>query len=837
MGEVYRAEDTQLKRTVAIKRLTRRVQTDHPYQNELLKEAQRASALNHPGVAAVYDVFVHGDELFLVMEYIAGSTLRERLQSPILASEFCDIAIQCTEALGAAHERGILHGDLKPANIMLTQDRGVVKICDFGLARRVSNGNLSSRETLSTTLHAGVAGTPAYMAPETFLEKPVDLRADIFSLGVVFYEMLSGRNPFSASSFVGTIDRIRDHSPKLLDQVNPNVPARLARIVERMIEKDPSKRYQSLRNLTGELAEIRASLPVAETAIPISRSGRRWIPAAILIVALATLSAPLVWKWQATLPAGQSIPSELNLAVLPFAASGTGADRQFFSQGLTETLNDQLSSISAKRKFQVASLNEIRSRKVTTPQEAREQVGANIALTGSLEYAGNLVRIHCRLVDTKSGTTVRTKSFNADASNPLAVQDSVMEAALSMLGFSLLPEERAAMAGLGTRQPGAFDFYLQARGYLLNFDRIEDLDNAITVFRKALEIDSRYALAYAGLGEAYWRKHELTKSNVWVEPARAACEGALGIDANLAEAHACMGLVFGGIGEYERAADEFSLALKREPANDLFYLGLATVYEKMQRYGDAEQTYLRAINIRPHYWGTYNALGAYYYRNGKFDQALTMFKQVVALSPDSFRGYSSVGATYFMKDNTTEAIAAFEQSLAIKQNYAAASNLGALYYFDGQFLRAATAFRQALVLDQGNYQVWGNLANALFWAGDKERAATAYKRAKELAGEQLRIDPRNASIQMALANYNAALGDNDKAFDYFSTVLKLAPNDAHTLFQIAAFYEFRMGKRDQALAWLAKAIERGQTWREINSSPTLRELRKDPNFQKLRTGG
>jgi len=298
-----------------------------------------------------------------------------------------------------------------------------------------------------------------------------------------------------------------------------------------------------------------------------------------------------------------------------------------------------------------------------------------------------------------------------------------------------------------------------------------------------------------------------------------------------------MGLVFGGIGGYERAADEFNLALKREPANDLFYLGLATVYEKMQRSGDAEQTYLRAINIRPHYWGTYNALGAYYYRKGKLDQALTMFKQVVALSPDSFRGYSSVGATYFMKDNTTEAIAAFQQSLAIKQNYAAASNLGTLYYFDGQFLRAATAFRQALVLDQGNYQVWGNLANALFWAGDKERAATAYKRAKELAGEQLRIDPRNAGIQMALANYNAALGDNDKAFDYFSTVLKLAPNDAHTLFQIAVFYEFRMGKRDQALTWLAKAIERGQTWREINTSPTLRELRKDPNFQKLRTGG
>jgi serine/threonine-protein kinase len=457
-----------------------------------------------------------------------------------------------------------------------------------------------------------------------------------------------------------------------------------------------------------------------------------------------------------------------------------------------------------------------------------------MVLTGSLQYSGNDVRITCLLVDTRTGRPVRREVITADASNPMVVQDRVLEAGVGMMGLDLAEHERTALMGHETQQPGAHDFYLQARGYLADFDRIENIDNAVAVFRKALDVDPRYALAYAGLGEAYWRKHELTGSAVWVDPARAACEGALGIDPSLAEPHACLGMVLNGTGEYEKAVIEFSKAVNREPTNDLSYLGLATAYERLGRPEEAERTFRRAIQLRPHYWGGYNTLGAYYYRLGRFDEALTMFQQVAALAPDNVRAHSSLGAIYFMTDRPKEAEAAFGKSLAIRPNYVAASNLGTLYFFEGEYRRSAEAFRQALALDQSNYQVWANLASALEWARQADESAAAYERARELVQERLSVNPRDATLHMALANYNAALGDTAKGRASLDEVLRLAPADAYTLFQIAEFYEWRLKQRDEALTWLGKAVEQGQTWREVDRSPFLGDLRRDPRFQQLR---
>ena len=254
MGEVYRAEDTQLKRTVAIKRLVHHPD-DQRSDVRLLKEAQRASALNHPCIASVYDVFTMERELLLVMEYIDGITLRERMKRPISVSDFCAIALQCTEALSAAHENSILHGDLKPANIMLTR-AGSVKVCDFGLARRLTEGGSAAETTTTTQL--GIVGTPAYMSPEAVLGERLDARADLFSLGVVFYQMLAARNPFAAEGVMGTVDWILNVSPEPLHHVNPIVPVTLSRAIHRMLEKDPGKRYASAAAIGDVLSSIQA---------------------------------------------------------------------------------------------------------------------------------------------------------------------------------------------------------------------------------------------------------------------------------------------------------------------------------------------------------------------------------------------------------------------------------------------------------------------------------------------------------------------------------------------------------------------------------------------------
>jgi eukaryotic-like serine/threonine-protein kinase len=830
MGEVYRAEDTELRRTVALKRLTPQMADDGISKNKLLREGRRASALNHPRIASVYDVFTDGNESFLVMEYVDGSTLRERLETPLSLDEFCRIAIQCTEALEAAHEKGILHGDVKPANIMLTRDRGDVKVCDFGVARRLPQA-VSAADLTSTVLAPG-AGTPGYMAPEVVLDKPVDARADLFSLGVVFYEMLAGRNPFRASNQIATMDRVRALAPEPLDRVNPQVPASLARLVQRMIEKDPADRYGTAVEIGKDLAALAAQLPVIRKRPgPTRRTLVRAVVASALVL-VAVVSLALFWRNNTA--SSVPLPAEINLAVLPFKATGTGGDKQFFIRGLTEILNQQLSKLTVHRNFQVATGSDVRARSVQNPTDAREQLGANVVLTGSLEYAGNDVRITCQLIDTRSGRELRAETMTADARNSIAVEDRIVDAAVRMVGLRLTPDERAAFAGHETQQPGAYDFYLQARGYLLNYDRIESLDSAITVFRSALEIDRRYALAYAGLGEAYWRKQELTGSAVWVEPARAACEGALGISQDLSEPHTCVGMVLNGTGEYEKAVEEFRIALNLEPTNDLSYVGLATAYEKLGRAADAERTYRHAIELRPNYWAAYNTLGGYYYRLGRFDDALTMFQQVVALAPDSFRGYSSVGAVHFMKDQTAEAVAAFQKSLSIRRNYVAASNLGTLYFFEGEYGRSVEAFRQALTLDQGNYVVWKNLAGALAGAGDAKEAAAAFRRARELVQERLTVNRRDPALHLALADYNAALGDMAQSQASLAEVLKLAPTEAHTLFDLAVYYELRLKQRDKALQWLQAAIEHGQTWREIDRSPDLKSLRADHRFEQMR---
>jgi serine/threonine-protein kinase len=823
MGEVHRAEDIRLKRTVAIKRLKA---THNFSRDELLKEARRASALNHPRIATVYDVFPAGDQLFLVMEYIDGQTLLHRMESPISTAEFCDIALQCAEGLGAAHEKGILHGDVKPANIMITR-KGEVKVCDFGLSRRASSTDGAETESL----RRGIMGTPAYMAPEMFLERTVDLRSDIFALGVVFYEMLAGDNPFAAEGMIHTLDRVRGHRPESLNRMNPAVPGRLAAIVSKMIEKDPDRRYSSMEGVIGDLKEVKESLAAGKLAGAGDRKKKNWVMAAVLIVVTGLI---LIGLWKIRLTPGPPIADVMNLAVLPFDVSRLDRDKQFFTYGLTDTLNEQLSRLTLNRKLQIASAAETRARKVTNAKEAREQLGANLALAGSVEYVADQIRIDCALIETATGRTLRTEAVTVVAADVFGAQDQIVNAVIRMMGISLDSNERNALLPHGTLVPGAYDLYLQGRGYLLNYDRSENIDSAIEIFHRALDIDSRYALAFAGLGEAQWRRFEATQSSVWVEEAQAACESALNIDSKLAEPHACLGMVLNGRGESQKAADEFAAALKLEPSNDQFYVGLAAAYEKLHKAADAEQTYRHAIELRPYYWAAYNVLGGYFYRIGRPDDAIDMFQKVIQLVPDSFRGYSNLGAGYFTKDRIPDAIRAFEKSLSIRPTYQAASNLGTLYYFEDDYRRSADAFRQARSLNEGNYQIWGNLADALWWANQPAESLRDYARARTLVDEQAKVNPADAALQLLLAEYSFALAQNADGMRALERALALKPTDPHTLFLLCVIYEYRLMMREQALEWLEKAVDRGQTWREIDHAPALRELRKDPRFKTLR---
>ena len=835
MGEVYLAQDTKLRRPVALKRMASQLRSDEGNRQRFLHEARFASRLSNPHIAGIYDVIEEATETFLVMEYVDGETLRQRLRRPVTVDEFLPLALQSTEALAAAHELGILHLDLKPENIMLTRT-GDVKILDFGLARHVPRADSATTDRLT----ANAGRTPAYASPEVLLEKEPDPRSDIFSLGVVFYEMLAGRNPFHAESILQTSRRILEETPPPLRTVNSAVPQELENIISKMLAKDPAKRYRWAAEVLADLRAVeRGSSIAALTALSPRPAGRHWMKSAaitLLVVVLLGAGAgaiPLVRQRIGGWLGISAIPQERQLAVLPFEVVGGDPGVRAFGDGLTETLTAKLTQLTASHALQVISASEVRSNRVTTPGQAREEFGVNLILEGSLSQSGDRVRVNYSLVDTRSHRQLAADSITAAVADPFAVQDQVVNGALRMLDVVARPPELQSLDAHGTQVAAAYNSYLQGRGYLQNYDKSENLDSAIAAFERALALDPDYALAYAGLGQARWEKYQAGHDPKSVDAARQACQRALTLDEQLAAAHVCMGQLESGTGEYEKAVKEFERALAIEPTNDDAYRNLADAYESLGQPAKAEETCQRAIALRPQYWAGYNWLGTFYYRDARYADAASMFSQVVALAPDSFRGYSNLGTVYYYQGRYADAIAMLQHSIAIRPSAEAFSNLASAHFYLRQYDAAVTAYEKAVQLGQNNYIPWWNLADGYYWdPGKRAQADQAYRKTISLAREALRVNPRDAYALGVVAYCYAMLGERKPALDYLQQGLKLAPQDSEMRFKAALIYN-QFGDTAQTLAWLSKALAGGFSATIVRDTPNFDTLRSNPRFEAL----
>lgn len=827
MGEVYRADDTRLKRTVALKRMSPHLRTNHVYRQRFLKEAERASGLSGEHVAAIYDVLEEQGEIFLIMEYVEGETLRLRMQDPITVEEFLDIAIQCADALVSAHSRGIVHCDLKPENIMLT---GVqqVKILDFGVAKHFPRSDQSSTVEKSDVL----VGTPSYMSPEVLLERFPDGRADIFSLGVVFYEMLSGHHPFQADSFVATSNRILRESPPPLRRFNPDVPTALENIVDRMLTKDHAQRIAAqelmveLRAVRGETASSALRAPTRGLAV------RNAIIVGVLVLSvllLAVFKKQQLSRWLGR----REMPEQKYLAVLPFNSSAGDAGSRAFSDGLTESLAAKLKKVAVRYPLQVVPPSEILAEGTRSAEQARKNFGATLVLEGSLRESGNQVRVSYSLVDAQTRRQLQADTITTQATDPFALEDRVVDGVLDMLGLELQNQDRLAIANHGTAEPVAYDFYLRGRGYLQDYHKPESVDSAIAVLTHALERDPNYALAYAGLGQAYWYKYDETHNQSWVGRAAEACQRAVDLGRGLANGHTCIGVVYNGTGRYEQAAEEFQSAAKLDPNSDDALRGLGLAYEHLGKLADAEATYRRAIALHPNYWADYNWLGKFYYTQARYEDAAKMFAQVVALAPDSERGYSNLGGVYLNLGRYGEAIPMFEHSVAIRPTADAYSNLATAYFYQQRFGEAARTYEQAVKLNQLDYEMWGNLGDAYYWAPtEQSQAAPAYQKAIALADAALRVNPRDAVILCNLALYHAMLRDKDAAFAFLRRALALDRDNPDFLFK-AAEINVQFGSIDPAIASLESAIARGYSVYFARDHPIFKNLNSDRRFRKL----
>jgi tetratricopeptide (TPR) repeat protein/TolB-like protein/predicted Ser/Thr protein kinase len=839
MGEVYRADDTKLKRPVALKRIAPSLRADDRYRERFLKEAEHASRLNDPRIAGIYEWLEENNETFLVMEYVEGSTLRQRLAKPLSLEEFLPVAVECAEALAAAHAKDVVHRDIKPENIMLTP-KGGVKILDFGLAKRLPAADRTTTTASAGSSELGISGTPAYMAPEVWLAKPSDARADIFSLGVVFYEMLSGQHPFVAGNLVATTDRILHETPQPIARSNPRIPANLERIVSTMLAKKPDDRYASAAALVADLRAVGGGTTGAALPSSVVRRRPAYLRVAALIAALAVIAMLVLLATVPGLHKGikrrlgfVEVPEQKHVVVLPFSALGGGEEAAALGKGLIETLNVGLTKLTERHSLQVVPASEVRARGVTTIDQARREFGANLVIEGSLQISAETDRVTYAVVDTNTHRQLRADTITAGAANPFAVEDQVTASVVDALEITLQPRERSALAAHGTREPAAYDSYLRGRGYLQDYPKPENVESAIAAFKHALEKDRQYSLAYAGIGEAYWHKYEQTKEPQWVEQALAACERAVALRAELSDGHTCLGVVYNGTGKCELAIEQFRRAVELEPTSDAAYIGLATAYKELGNMKEAEGTYLRAINLRPQYWAGYSWLGWFYYFQARFAEAAEMFDKVVKVAPDSFRGYSNLCAAYNSQGRYDEAIRACEQSAAIRPTAEAYSNLGSAYFGLRQFAKAGQFYEKAVEIDPQEYLWRGNLGDARYWApGQRANATNAYEQAIRLAKEYLRVNPRDARALGYLAYYYAMLENKQAALSSIQQALTLAPNDPELRFN-AALTHNKLGQINQALEWLEKALAAGINPATVRDSPFLDNLRADPRYLEL----
>jgi len=816
MGVVFRAFDEQLQRYVALKFMS--PASDEARRKRFRTEALALARLNHPYIGVIHGFETIDGIDVLVMEYLAGQTLAERISgSPMPEAQVVSIGQQLAAALREAHASGVIHRDLKPGNIILTGD-GHAKILDFGLA-------LLQGEATDTVSRVKLEGTVQYIAPEVLRGGIPDERSDIYALGAVLYEMATGRAPHARESFAEMVDSILHQELIPPERIQPAISASLAHVIKKALEADVESRYQNAADLRADLLVMQSGTALDIPAVKPKR-GRLWkrIALALLLPVIALL---LLWT-------GSVLPGTFSekrvIAVLPFEAISGGAENQALSRGLTDLVTVRLAQVGPQYKFEVIPASEVRTQEITSAEQAREKLGANLVVEGSWDFGGQH-RILYALVDTKRHRNINATMVPVSEGDIYAAENNVLQSLLSMLDVE---QGKQGAPGPMTTKPDAYQYYVRGRGYLWDYQNPESLERAISLFQLATDADTKFALAHAALGEAYWRRFEESKDSQWVKKALDACQKAAGIDHGLSPVHSTLGLIYHGTGKQQDAVTEFEQALKLDPMNDTASRGLAASYESLGDKSKAEATYRQAIALRPDYWGGYHELGVFYYRSSRLDLAAEQFKHVADMVPDNARVHSDLGGIYYLQNKYADARKEFQRSIAIQPNQRAYSNLGTLDFFDRQYAASATDFEQALKINDRDGRIWRNLGWSYYWGGQKDKAPEDFRRSVDLFEQQLKVNPNDTSAMILAADDYSMIGEKGKAESLLAKGLANS-SDAESAFRGVEIYE-NLGKRDEALKWLGTAVQRGYVITEIERDPSLVELRKDARYAKVIQG-
>ncbi len=582
MGVVYKAEDTKLKREVAIKFLPRYISSDEEERNRFTIEAQAAAALNHPNIATIHSIEETKDEVFIVMEYINGPELKDKIKKGILSlEESINVIEQIANGLQVAHQKGIIHRDIKSSNIMMTQSEQV-KIMDFGLAKIKGSSQITR---MGTTI-----GTAAYMSPEQARGEKVDHRTDLWSMGVIFYELVTGQMPYKGEYEQAVIYSILNQEPESISSSN-NLPIWIEHSIRKLLDKNIDSRYQSASDFLKDLKE-------AKTKNEIHTKNE----------------------------------NDKSIAVLPFENISPDKETDYFADGLAEELIINLSKI--KEVSVVARTNAAQYK--DTKKDIRtigRELNARYIMVGSVRKFKDDLRISVQLIDVERGTQLWGETYKGKLADIFDIQENVSKEIVEALMLKLSPVEKVSLTKRPTLNAEAFDCYLKGRN-LLSSRTKSNLDFAILLFEKAVELDQRFAPAYAALGEAYGTMYrDFDRLDIWLDKALDVSLKALMYDSTLSEAYASLGLAYFGKNELDDALSATKKAIELDPNNDNAYWILSRIYHTADRDRDAAEALEKLISINPDFLIAYSDLQMYYERLGEFEKQRQALESVVKISP------------------------------------------------------------------------------------------------------------------------------------------------------------------------------------------------------------
>jgi serine/threonine protein kinase/tetratricopeptide (TPR) repeat protein len=720
MGVLYRASDLSLGRTVAIKFLSQQLARDGVAKARFAREARAASALDHQNIATVYDIGDENGELFIVMALYEGQTLKQRLENgPLPVEEALAVLRQVALGLEAAHRVGIVHRDVKPANVLVTSS-GALKILDFGLAKHASDAAMTEAgQTMGTVL---------YMSPEQLRGQPVDARTDLWSLGVLAYELLSGISPFRAESNEATAMRILNDEPPPLTSV-PGVPAWLVELVAQLLRKEPANRPQSasevLRTLdrSGKLRNRAA--PTEVDAMHSSHRIRRMVIGALIGAIVLIGSAGLYLRSQRRETRNQS-GAVKSLVVLPFLNVSANADTEYLSDGIAESLIDNLSQIPELRVTARNTAFRYKGKDVDLQKLGRE-LSADAVLTGRFQQRGDTLVVHADLVNLGTGSQLWGEKYNKKVTDLLTVEEDIAKAISDKLRPRLTAEVQHRVTRQNTENAQAYQLYLRGR-YFWNKRTKEGLNKGVEYFQQAIELDPNYALAYAGLADSYsLLAHYLYapwKQNL--ARAEAAALKALALNDELAEAHAALGNI---------------------SMNNWDWL--------------AAETHLkRAIALNPNYATAHNWYGLYLNWMGHLEQAAAEFTRAQQLDPASAVFSANMGSILCQMRQYQRGIEQLKEALQLEPNYSFIHVLLAsvCYIPQQKYQESLDQLKQAVTLNPANPVFLASLGWAYGLAGEKDRAVTILK--------ELKRREESEDMATAIAQVYMGLGDKDRAFEW-----------------------------------------------------------------------